>query len=476
MLRVSDYNISLPLNNDKKEFIMIHGYSGAFDIVTSELHDLLADSEQNRDVLTNKICDEDLRILEKRGYLTNKTTQEERETLNKVATVFHKAQLKNINITFIPTYNCNFRCSYCFEKSLLDKGKNWLKAVMTRDMVDSVFDQMNLYRTQGKSIGGISLFGGEPLLKPNYEIVKYIVEKCKDNKLPVTAITNGYDLDSFHSLLGNDQINVIQVTLDGSESAHNQRRFLAGGQPSFQKIIANIDDVIKDNNISVIVRSNVNKKNFEEMGQLISLFHEHKWTEHKNFTYYFKSTHSCYEQVEDVVSDVQIMKELSAQYGDIQKYNHNSMYGVLSKMLLSMLSRKSFAPLRAGYCGAVMGMYTVDPFGDIYTCWNLVGNTEERVGVVSTANRKFEMNEKHDYWKSRTTEKIEQCLNCKYSLFCGGGCPAFAKHTTNNIYSAYCDNFQTIFDEVVPDIYRYFSSLPQEKKDALSMVNAAAAK
>ncbi|MDD5922534.1 MAG: SPASM domain-containing protein [Eubacteriales bacterium] len=67
---------------------------------------------------------------------------------------------------------------------------------------------------------------------------------------------------------------------------------------------------------------------------------------------------------------------------------------------MDMLEKRSFAPMRAGYCGANMGMYTIDPDGDIYPCWDVLTEETCRIGHVNLEKGEFEFNGKADQWKN----------------------------------------------------------------------------
>lgn len=56
-------------------------------------------------------------------------------------------------------------------------------------------EQIQSYRERGNNV--ITLYGGEPLLAENKDIVTYIVEEGVKRGYKFEAITNGYDLDCF---------------------------------------------------------------------------------------------------------------------------------------------------------------------------------------------------------------------------------------------------------------------------------------
>ena len=148
--------------------------------------------------------------------------QEEEE---KVATLLqqfetHYASHKPIVIpTFLLTYGCNFRCSYCYEKHVRKKGKEAIKQRITPEMVRGLFQY---FTDHAYTAGDVTLFGGEPLLPENEDVVREILDQAKARDLYVSVVTNGYTLDSYAPLLSKVKLRTIQITLDGDRERHNR--------------------------------------------------------------------------------------------------------------------------------------------------------------------------------------------------------------------------------------------------------------
>lgn len=451
MMKVSKHNIYLKMKKQPGRYLMVQGYRGAFDVVEGEIAQTLREAEKDHTRLNN-ISEENIESLKKRGYITEKTEEEENEIIERISNSLNKISRRHMCITLMPTYNCNFRCKYCFEQNLLEKGKEWLSKKMSTEIVDAVFEQLAKYKNEGNQIGSIYLFGGEPLLRTNKDIVEYICAKSREAEVPVSCISNGYDLDEYIELLKEYKFHRIQITVDGIGEEHDKRRFLAGGQGSYEKIMNNIDMALNAG-IIIVVRTNVNKKNISSIQTLMNEYKDRGWFEKQNFQYYFKSTLRCYEELGTAYSDVELMNELSKHFEEgVERFQFNTIYQGLSASIGNMLDRNSIAPLRSGYCGANTGMYTIDPYGDIYPCWDVLSEKDAMIGRVDIENKEFVFNSLHDIWKERTVDKIDDCKNCKYMLFCGGGCAAQAKVMNSDMNKVFCDDFTQIFDEVVVDI------------------------
>ena len=86
---------------------------------------------------------------------------------------------------------------------------------MAPEMIDTIFQAFKDYRERGYKIGNCTLYGGEPLLASNIETVRTICQHCKELGMEISAITNGYDLESFLDLMDEFKFNNLQITVDG---------------------------------------------------------------------------------------------------------------------------------------------------------------------------------------------------------------------------------------------------------------------
>ena len=270
--------------------------------------------------------------------------------------------------------------------------------------------------------------------------------------MPICCISNGYDLDKYVELVKEFNFRYVQITIDGIGEEHDKRRYLTGGQGTYDRIMENVQLGL-EKGINIVLRTNVNTKNLEAISDLITFYKSNGWTEMLNFSYYFKTTMKCYDEIGESLSEVELMTKMAELYGeDISKFQFNSIYQGLSTRLVDMLENNTFAPFRSGYCGANMGMYTIDPYGDIYPCWDVLSEKEHSIGRVNVETCEFEFNDNLENWKGRTVDKLDECKKCKYMMFCGGGCAAQSKVLYNDINRAYCDDFVDIFKQVAVDV------------------------
>lgn len=98
-LRVSSYVIPVKLEIEPDKYMLIHGYTGAIDIVNQKIVSFLQAKMENSQ---QGIPDDCLRVLQQRGYLTDRNVNEEYEHVSLLAEKLHKREnLLSKNYLFI---------------------------------------------------------------------------------------------------------------------------------------------------------------------------------------------------------------------------------------------------------------------------------------------------------------------------------------------------------------------------------------
>lgn len=417
--RVSSYVIPIKLEKGNGKYILIHGYTGAIDIVNESVVLKLKDNN------VNDFSENTLQALRERGYITSKTKEEEIEYVKRIAKALHcKASKLYKTFTIIVTYNCNFRCPYCFEGR--EKKDSIFQLAMTPNMVDKAFNAMEKIEPNKQlRCKTIELYGGEPLLKQNKGIVEYIVNKGYEKGYKFRVITNGYDLDYFIDLLSSELIEGIQITIDGTKDYHNQRRvhYLYG--KTFDKIVSNVQKAL-EKEIKVDIRVNNDTQNIADFSLLRNYFESAGFFSFNSFRMY--ST-LLWDSDSISIEEKQKLDFLSSQKY-IQK--HKEM-GTLAMCKDNGIFYQIYQSLHKGnpilfrdvFCSSQIGGYVFDPLGDIYPCWEIVGNKKFRIGTYQDDNLEWD-NESLEEWRSYDITSNSICKTCKYALYCGGGCVVHA--------------------------------------------------
>lgn len=445
MFKLSKYIICLPLKDEKSRWLLLNGCSGTFQIISDRIARAVIDGEQDFAALCH-LDREELDLLRMLGCLIPVDADEEK-TVSQICNKIHNYACSRLDVTFIPSYVCNFRCPYCFERSISSQKPQWLREKMTPQLADAIFRGLEDLIHQGKQVGSFTLFGGEPLLPQNREIVHYLLEKCRSYHAPILVVTNGYYLDEYAELLSNYPIDTLKITIDGTKALHDQRRAPAGGE-SFDRILCNVRTAL-EKNIAVSLRTNINRENIHCIPALEAYYQEQGFTQYPKFSYYFKATMACFEPEGNGVSDPEIMSLLG---DDCSRYCHNSAYNRIYRPLKAMLTGASAACFKAEYCGAHSGNLVFDPSGKIYPCWDVLTDPRSVIGAVDRAEGKLRFCENYAIWQSRTVDTIPYCKSCKYKLFCGGGCAAQGLVANNHMNLPFCEDYITRFNQIAVQI------------------------
>lgn len=415
--RLSSYAISIELESDPNDSLLIHGYTGAIDLINKSIVKFLKENALfDRAVLP---CEESTKdALEKRGYITLQTEDEEKEYFKRLATaLFRKESMLRKGFTFLITYDCNFRCPYCFEKDIQKDG-----TAFTKEMVDKAYQAiLQIAPDERLRSRSITLYGGEPLLKRNKNIISYIIEQGKELGFKFSAISNGYDLKYYEDLLSPEDISFIQITIDGIRERHNQRRIHYQGYPTFDTIVENIG-IALNKGVSITVRVNTDRNNIEDLEGLQAIFCDLGYTENPLFSInsallrnYSDSTENTYQYF--------------SQKDFIEWHKKHGLkstcqdYGVYHKIHAAIKQGKPLS-FRSTFCSAQTGGFVFDPFGRIYTCWETVNQKEHCIGNYSLNNDIVWNEQVEERWRKTYLLENTICAGCKYALLCGGGCPA----------------------------------------------------
>lgn len=478
MLRTSSYTIYVSLPESHEEMLLVHGYTGAYDRVSRSVAEYLMSLEagpppeplhgewSTEPALlgggsATAPSDSTLEVLTRRGYLTQMTTVEEEGYMARIVKKRHLRAQRSVNYIFMPTYNCNLRCSYCFQDHMRTQPEfKHLLRTMSTEMVDRIFASMPaLEATHGLDESdrrrNIGLFGGEPLLRRNRSTVEYILNKARElGPTDFWAVSNATELDAYEDLIGPEGISMLQITLDGPPDEHDKRRVHIDGSGSYAQIAPNIDLCLA-RGAHVSIRVNVDPANLGDMPRLAEEIVSRGWDTKRNFSVYtapivpnenvpLASTFGSWQLD-------QAIDQLREQYPAMRVIGRpDDGMQALARRLFDR--RRGMPEFKTSFCSAHTGMYIFDAFGDIYACWERTGDERVRVGRVLDGGE-VEMNGMTKMWHSRTPASNPTCRKCRYAFQCGGGCAVLAEGQKGKFFTNYCDGFADRFRHSVAMAY-----------------------
>jgi uncharacterized protein len=425
MITRSKHNIFSQIRNSENYFL-INLLSGNADILNPD------EASKFRETDLNNFNHEDEFIgqLISKGYLTVDDS-EKKLFQSKYLDFIDSREKDEIQLFFVTNYSCNFACSYCYQSSYQNGTRE-----LDRDVTDAFFAYINK-KFQGRR-KYITVFGGEPLLpgERHKSMIEYLVKRSKQENLELCFVTNGFYLEEYSDILKQGLIREIQVTLDGTKQVHDKRRFLKGGQPTFDKIVCGIDKCL-ENNFAVNLRMVADRENIDNLPDLALFAIDKGWTEKKNFktqigrNYELHTCQSSPEKLFDRLSLYEKIAELVKDHPYITKF-HKPAFSV-SKFL----SENGILPDPLfDSCPACKTEWAFDFTGHIYPCTATVGKAEESLGTFFPEKH---LNDDRVFdWEKRDITSIDRCKECNLSLACGGGCGSVAKNTTGNVCSSDC--------------------------------------
>jgi uncharacterized protein len=167
-----------------------------------------------------------------------------------------------LELHLLPTEQCNFRCSYCYE--------DFIEGRMAPEIVNGVKSLLSR-RADELKILNLSWFGGEPLYA--LDIVEEISAHAKELSelhgffFQSSMTTNGWEL-KLTTLASLVRLGVrsFQVTLDGPQPIHDQVRRRADGKGTFERIWNNLQAAkASDLEFNIMVRLHIRPDTIDEV-------------------------------------------------------------------------------------------------------------------------------------------------------------------------------------------------------------------
>lgn len=307
-----------------------------------------------------------------------------------------------LSILIAPTMECNFDCPYCFE--------HHGKGMMALDVQDEIisFIENSIKENKHKHLF-VYWFGGEPLIGINIiqDMSKRILELASKYDLTYSSAmsTNGYFLTPENVRILNEcKLSRIQITIDGMKEENDKTRRLISGEGTFDVIVSNLYQL--DTGMEVHIRTNLNKNNATEFKRLNQLVSDIKEKTGVNISLY-----GAHMSVYDFNNEnVDAMELNMREYSDLLKKNN-------------MIGTNKKSNCRFAFCDAAKYYsFCFDEKGNLYKCWNDIGNVKFSYDNVFSANKNaiaFTNKNALDYLGESFPE---ECVGCKVLPICFGGC------------------------------------------------------
>lgn len=300
-----------------------------------------------------------------------------------------------VSVNIATTLKCNARCYYCYEKG-----------VRHSDFRERQLPQLMKFlkeRVRENDTLALNWFGGEPLM--NKKVLNFVSNELKKSGISFYSyiITNGSLINK--RMVDTDfvrwNVKDVQITLDGLRETYEKRKaYVEKKRNIFSRILQKIELVAKSG-IRVHIRLNVDRTNQMEILALVKLL-SNRYGQFKEVTWYpaFLTGISDDLTEEEKISFVKNLFDITQNPAKMNIGRR--LYSIPKSRACMRHDPKSFS---------------IDVFGNVYSCEHLVGRKEKAIGTL----RAFD-NEKN---LSRADVALrDECNQCVFLPKCMGGCAA----------------------------------------------------
>ncbi|HEV7472620.1 MAG TPA: radical SAM protein [Pyrinomonadaceae bacterium] len=317
-------------------------------------------------------------------------------------------------LTILPTFGCNLGCDYCFV------GKK--RGAMDRERQDQIIEFVTeRFASQQFPSMAVDWFGGEPLLALG--AIEYLSQAflslCAKYDTPYSAqiITNGTMIsDKAIEVMTKSGIDRLQITLDGLQEIHDQRR------PSKLRVISSFEQTILGlgkvvGKFVIRLRINVDKHNLPEAWRLLEFFESQGWLGADTSFYPYLARISPFtDACASVATEVCTIDEF--QETNIQWMKRLHEYGVP----VAFQGLYQFPEPKLYNCGAIGNNgFIFNPNGEIHKCGLAVDDSSEAIGTLGQELDADHQNARK--WKEWSPLANPVCRGCEFLPSCLGGCP-----------------------------------------------------
>lgn len=340
------------------------------------------------------------------GFLTEMSHDEE---LGRQRELFdrQRADTSSLTLSFVPTYACNFRCPYCYEK-----GHNKIKGTMDEAVMDAILAFVQFkFEQDGFSRLLVQWYGGDPSLA--LEQVARLSEQliswaqCNGVSYDAMMLTNANTIGQAEAeLMARCRISSVYLTIDGPEHIHNKRRVAANGSNSYERTIQAARH-LRANGIALMATMNTDKVNIRHYDELYHKLLQEEGIELfmaklNDYGHFFGDAPFCAPDF-DLFTHEEFFR---AQFDEYVKHEHHA--GELREML---------RPIGHFCNGQIDNYFVIDLLGDVYNC-------DGRVGDKPYV--RFNLFDDRSTWKLRDVSfdatRDEKCSACELLPVCLGSC------------------------------------------------------
>lgn len=307
-----------------------------------------------------------------------------------------RANVSRIDCSVAPTYECNFRCRYCYV--------HFKKGRMSREGEGRVGRFLEGKMEHARELS-LTWFGGEPLLcaETICRLTMHLKRASEQRGVEFRALlaTNGYSLGATMTRrLLEAGVRYFHVTIDGPRDVHDRMRFLEDGGATFERVLSNVIRAVREfPDADMTLRTNVDESNVDRIDELLCLVPE-----------------DCRKRIQLNITPI---------CGGVQAPSRELYRRINKARILGLeLGYHSYGtylqPSQSEFCGADRpDTFQIGPHGELFKCspWD---KPEVEVGALDREGDPAFLPANQRWLEA--PDLHPECDSCPYLCFCGGGC------------------------------------------------------
>ncbi|MGA9564549.1 MAG: radical SAM protein [Candidatus Korobacteraceae bacterium] len=428
----SRYNLAIPLDQYPEHMILHNVFHGQVSLISTEFFERISRTPMGDFAA---LTPDEIERLKDRRFLYD--SEDEEETSIKDLYARFCGALASTNPTrqyqILLTYDCNLRCTYCFQKKTrksatmsLDQLNRVLALISKIDLDIQAEASQRSLRTKPPLI---SVVGGEPMQDSATfrELVIAVARFAEENHFAYGFTSNGVDLRRFVPLFTSVGLlpNDVQVTLDGTRATHDRRRPKLNGGDSFDDIIEGIGVALQAG-IHISLRVNLDTQNIDCIEELAELIVAKGWNRDPNFEAYLApvTDHTGVNRnYKWMPGETLLIETIARKFKEQPRLS--SLFQVKNfrgfNYVNDIVEDRGLPAPTFWRCEAILGQLIFDPLGDIYSCFEGAGNEDAKVGSYEP---EFRLDAARlAAWKELDSYTSRPCAGCRFKFVCAGECP-----------------------------------------------------
>ena len=311
-------------------------------------------------------------------------------------------------------HDCNLRCGYCFAEGGAFAGR---REMMGEEVARAAIDYLVSVSGTRRNLE-IDFFGGEPLM--NFDALRSTVsyarslEDTHGKNFRFTVTTNGYHVTDEMKAYLDENMNNIVVSIDGRPHVHDAVRKTAGGNGSYDKVVANAKDMVLHRSGEYYVRGTFTADNLDFAEDVLHV---------ADMGFYGVSIEPVVTKGPNAIKQKHlegIFEEYERLAKEYERRRKDGNGFVFFHFMVDLTGGPCMKKRIRG-CGAGTEYIAVAPDGDIYPCHQFVGKSEYRMGSVFNPGLRKEITQRFD---ACNIYNMERCKGCWAKYYCSGGCAA----------------------------------------------------